>query len=58
MSVLEYERRFYDLSLFAPHYVPSEQHMIEKLRDDFRQELNQGLIVLQFKTVKELIEAL
>jgi FMN phosphatase YigB (HAD superfamily) len=36
MSVLEYERRFHDLSLFAPHYVPSEQHMIEKLRDGFR----------------------
>jgi len=51
MSVLEYERRFHDLSLFAPHYVPSEQHMIEKLRDGFRQELKQGLIALQFKTV-------
>jgi len=37
MSVLEYERRFHDLSLFAPHYIPSEQHMIEKLRDGFRQ---------------------
>jgi hypothetical protein len=36
MSVLEYKRRFHDLSLFAPHYVPSEQHMIEKLRDGFR----------------------
>jgi hypothetical protein len=57
MSVLEYERRFHDLSLFAPHYVPLEQHMIEKLRDGFRQELKQGLIVLQFKTVREPIEA-
>jgi hypothetical protein len=57
MSVLEYERRFHDLSLFAPYYVPSEQHMIEKLRDGFRQELKQGLIALQFKTVRELIEA-
>jgi hypothetical protein len=36
MLVLEYERGFHDLSLFAPHYVPSEQHMIEKLRDGFR----------------------
>jgi hypothetical protein len=36
MSVLEYERQFHDLSLFAPHYVPSKQHMIEKLRDGFR----------------------
>ncbi|XP_061947386.1 uncharacterized protein LOC133670792 [Populus nigra] len=57
ISVLEYERRFYDLSLFASHYVPSEQHMIEKLRNGFRQELKQGLIALQFKTVRELIEA-
>jgi hypothetical protein len=57
MSILEYERQFHDLSLFAPHYVPSEQHMIEKLRDGFRQELKQGLIALQFKTVRELIEA-
>jgi hypothetical protein len=31
--------------------------MIEKLRDDFRQELKQGLIALQFNTVRELIEA-
>ena len=33
MSVLKYERRFHDLSLFAPHHVPTEEHMIEKLRD-------------------------
>ena len=57
MSILDYERRFHDLSLFAPHYVPSEQHMIEKLRDCFRQELKHGLIALQFKIVRELIEA-
>ena len=57
MSVLKYERRFHDLSLFAPHYVPSEQHIIEKLRDGFRQELKQGLMALQFKTIRELIEA-
>jgi hypothetical protein len=31
--------------------------MIEKLRDGFRQELKQGLIALQFRTVRELIEA-
>jgi hypothetical protein len=36
MSVLEYERRFHDLSLFALHYVPIEEHMIEKLKDGFR----------------------
>jgi len=27
------------------------------LRDGFRQELKQGLIALQFRTVRELIEA-
>jgi hypothetical protein len=31
--------------------------MIEKLMDGFRQELKQGLIALQFKIVRELIEA-
>jgi CRISPR/Cas system-associated protein endoribonuclease Cas2 len=56
MSILEYERRFHNLSIFAPYYVPSEQHMIEKLRDSFRQELKQGLIALQFKIVRELIK--
>ena len=57
ISVLEYERRFHDLSLFAPHYVPTEEHMIEKLRDGLRQDLRQGLIALRFKSVRELIEA-
>ena len=33
MSVLEYERQFHDFSLFAPHYVSTEEHMIEKLKD-------------------------
>jgi hypothetical protein len=36
MSVLEYRRMFHDLSLFAPHYMPTEEHMIEKLRDGLR----------------------
>jgi len=36
MSVLEYERRLHDLSLFALHYIPTEEHMIEKLRDGLR----------------------
>ncbi|XP_052302021.1 uncharacterized protein LOC112323659 [Populus trichocarpa] len=57
MSVSEYERRFHDLSLFTPHYVPTEEHMIEKLRDGLRQDLRQGLIALRFKSVRELIEA-
>jgi hypothetical protein len=54
--VLQYEKRFHDLSLFAPHYVPTEEHMIEKLRDGLRQDLRQGLIALRFKFVRELIE--
>ena len=57
MSVLEYERKFHDLSLFALHYIPTEEHMIEKLRNGLRQELKQGLIVLRFKSVRELMEA-
>jgi hypothetical protein len=57
MSVLEYERRFHDLSLFTPHYVSTKEHMIEKLRDGLRQDLRQGLIALWFKSVRALIEA-
>jgi uncharacterized protein YdeI (YjbR/CyaY-like superfamily) len=30
--------------------------MIEKLRDEFQQELRQRLITLRFKTIRELIE--
>jgi hypothetical protein len=50
--MLEYEMRFHDLSLFAPHYMPIKEHMIEKLRDGLRQ----GLIALRFKSVRELIQ--
>jgi hypothetical protein len=56
MSLLEYKRRFHDLLLFTPHYVSTEEHMIEKLRDGLRQDLRQGLIALRFKSMKELIE--
>ena len=31
MTVLEYERRFHDLSMFAFVYLPTEQHRIERL---------------------------
>ena len=55
--MLEHERRFHDLSLIAPHYVLTKEHMIKKLKDGFRQELRQGFIALQFKIVRELIEA-
>jgi len=36
MTVLEYERRFQDLSMFASVYLPTEQHRIERLRDGLR----------------------
>jgi hypothetical protein len=29
-SVLEYEMRFHDLSMFSPHNVPTEQHMTKR----------------------------
>ena len=33
MSVLEYKRRFHDLSLFASQFVSIEQHMMDRPRD-------------------------
>ena len=57
MTVLEYERRFQDLSMFASVYLPTEQHRIERLRDGLRQELRMGLAALQFSTVRDFIVA-
>jgi hypothetical protein len=57
MFVLDYERRFYDLSMFASYYVPGEQHRVERLRDGSGQELRQGLIAFKFETTRDLIEA-
>jgi hypothetical protein len=57
MTVLEYERRFQDLSMFASVYLPTEQHRIERLRDGLRQELRMGLAALQFQTVRDFIVA-
>ena len=57
MTVLEYERRFQDLSMFASVYLPTEQHRIERLRDGLRQELRMGLAALQFPTVRDFIVA-
>lgn len=39
MTIVEYERRLHDLSIFVPYHVPIEQHMIEKLQEGFRQDL-------------------
>ena len=57
MTVLEYERRFHDLSMFAFVYLPTEQHRIERLWDGLRQELRMGLAALQFPTVRDFIVA-
>jgi hypothetical protein len=57
MTILEYERRFQDLSIFASVYLPIEQHRIERLRDGLRQELRMGLAALQFPTVRDFIVA-
>ena len=57
MIVLEYERRFQDLFMFASVYLPTEQHRIERLRDGLRQELRMGLAALQFPTVRDFIVA-
>jgi hypothetical protein len=46
MTILEYERRFHDLSMFAPQFIPTKQYMIDRLRDGLRQDLRQGLITL------------
>jgi len=57
MTVLDYERRFHDLFLFAPQFVTTEQQIIDRLRDGLRQELRQGLVALRFESSRELIEA-
>lgn len=54
--MLEYERQFQDLFMFASVYLPTEQHMIKGLQDDFRQDLKIGLVALQFWNVKELVK--
>jgi hypothetical protein len=55
--VIDYERRFHDLSLFAPQFVTTEQEIIDRLRDGLRQELRQGLVALRFESSRGLIEA-
>lgn len=54
MFVLDYGMRFNDLSIFALYHVLTEKHMIEKCKDKLRQELNQGLIALQFRIMRDL----
>jgi hypothetical protein len=42
--------------MFAPNHIPIEKYVIDWLLDGFRHDQNQGLVALQFETVKELIE--
>jgi hypothetical protein len=54
MSVLECERRFHDLSMFAPYHVPTKEHMLDRFQDRLRQELKYRLITLQFRMMRNL----
>jgi len=46
MTIVEFEKRLHDLSIFVPYHVSIEQHMIEKLQKGFKQDLQQGPIAL------------
>jgi hypothetical protein len=48
LTVLEYERRFQDLAVFAFTYLPIERHRVERFRDGLRWELRMILIAMQF----------
>jgi len=48
MILLEYERRFQDLSIFATIYIPTEHHLIKQFWDGLRQELKITLVAMQF----------
>jgi hypothetical protein len=52
MKILKYEMRFHDLSMFAPQFVPTEQYMIDKLRDGLCQDLRYGFITFRFGTTR------
>ena len=57
LTVLEYERRFQYLAVFASTYLPIERHRVERFRDGLRQELRMILIAMQFQSVEELVWA-
>ena len=48
MTVLEYERRFQDLSIFATTHLLTEHNRVEQFRDGLRQELKLILVAMQF----------
>jgi hypothetical protein len=55
LIVLEYERRFQDLSTFTSTYLPTERHRVERFRDGLRQELRMILKAMQFQSMRELV---
>jgi hypothetical protein len=57
LIVLEYERRYQDLTAFASAYLPTERHRVEMFRNGLRQELRMILIAMQFQSVRELVRA-
>ena len=57
LTVLEYERRFQDLAVFASTYLPTKRHRVERFRDGLRRELRMILIAMQFQSVRELVRA-
>lgn len=57
MTVLEYERRFQDLSIFATTHLSTEHHRVERFRDGLRQELKLILVAMQFQSIRELVRA-
>jgi hypothetical protein len=57
MIVLEYERRFQDLSIFATTHLSTEHHLVERFWDGLRQELKLILVAMQFQSVRELVRA-
>uniref|UniRef100_A0A6N2NCS8 Retrotransposon gag domain-containing protein n=1 Tax=Salix viminalis TaxID=40686 RepID=A0A6N2NCS8_SALVM len=57
MTVLEYEKRFPDLTPFASTYLPTERHMVDRFRDGLRQELKMILMAMQLQSVRDLVRA-
>ena len=55
MTVLEYEKRFQDLTPFASTYLPTEHHRADKFLDGLRHELRMILIAMQFQSVRDLV---
>jgi hypothetical protein len=55
MTILGYERRFQDLSIFATTYLPTEHHRVERFREGLRQELKLILVAMQFQSIQELV---